>query len=137
MPIPNEAISQLSPEQRAAIIAKMEGMASQPHTMVYKSCVTKEDAANVMNSVNDLLSDETAKLKCQGKISKQNRNVVAGTRQCMESGVQETDNFSFHLADNAHVKGEINRNINSGAKTMSLKQNVSGKWISASCGDTN
>ncbi len=135
MPFPKEAMSQMSPEERAAIIAKLEAGASQPRTMVYNSCVTKEDAANVMKGVNDLLSDETSKLKCEGKISKQTSKVVTGTRQCTESGVQETDNFSFQLADNQHVKGEIDRKINGGPKTMSLKHSFAGKWISASCGD--
>jgi hypothetical protein len=137
LPFPQEAMSHMSQEQRAAMIAKIEAVANQPSTMVYNSCVTKEDSADIMNSVNDLLSDERSKLKCHGKISKQTNKTVAGTRQCTElGGVQETDNFSFRLADNAHVKGEIDRKINGGEKTMSLKHNFSGKWIGASCGDT-
>jgi hypothetical protein len=134
LPVPKEALSQMSPEQRAAIIAKLEAGAGQPNTMVYNSCVTQEDAANVMKGVNDLLSDETSELKCEGKISKQTSKAVTGTRQCTESGVQETDHFTFQLSDNQHVKGEIDRKIKGGPKTMSLKHSFTGKWISASCG---
>lgn len=137
LPFPQEAMSHMSPEQRAAIIAKMEARANQPSRIVYNSCVTKEDIENPVNGVNDFLSDDKSKTKCEGKVSKQTRKSVAGTRQCTESGVNETDNFSFQVVDNAHITGKIDRKINNGVKTMSLKHDFSGKWISTSCGDAN
>jgi hypothetical protein len=134
MPFPQKAMSNLSPEQRAAIIARLEAGANQPSTIVYNSCVTKEDIEHPINGVNDFLSDKASDTKCEGKVSKQTRKSVAGTRRCKESGMHETDNFSFQVVDNTHITGKIDRKINGGAKSMSLKHNFTGKWISATCG---
>lgn len=132
LPVPPEVVQKLSPERRAAMEEKMKAYNSQPHAHVYKDCITQQ---KLDKDENAFLSGEPD-MKCESKFSKHTRTSVAGTRHCTKGGMQQTEDLLFEAQDREHVTGKVNVSVRNGTNTMTSKGNLSGHWISASCGQT-
>lgn len=130
LPIPEEKLKQMSPQQREAI-EKMMARATAPKTRIYKSCITKEK----LEKGQTAFLEQRHGMKCENKLTKHTRSAIAGSMHCNGPGIEETGEFSTQAKDREHMAGKMNIKITNGSRTMTSQGDFSSHWVSASCGD--
>lgn len=128
MPIPESALKEMAPEQRAhieAIMKKRQEQAPQNHTD--KICMTEADMNHAFDK-KDAATDE----KCTHTILTATRTVQEFKIQCTgsspRSGVMHLEALSRE-----RVKSTIKMNLPNGT----VNNQMSGRWLAADCGKVN
>ena len=130
MPIPEDQLQKMTPEQRARVQAAMQsGMGSARKPRVYKECMTPEKiargldldkAGNDASCKRTILSSTPSELKLHDECSRQN-------------GKSVTD-VHFRIEGTTRMTGKVNVVMSSGGKSMTVNSSLSGKWLSPDCG---
>ena len=127
LPIPQEMLDKMTPEQRAKMEAVMKARSGQgARTNTYKSCLKKEDLDKPFGS------DE------QRKSCKQTFVTSSGTRQeihmeCEIGGGKQVGTLKVEALDSGNVKGSMQLVASSGGRSMNVNSNFSAKWLGPVC----
>jgi Protein of unknown function (DUF3617) len=129
MPISEDQLAQMSPEQRARLEAAMKaGMASANKARTYKECMTPEKIARGF----DIDKDEGK--SCKRKIVSSTATELQLHDECESTERKTVSDVHFQVKGGTQMTGKINVVISSGAKTMTVNSSVQGKWLGADCG---
>lgn len=130
MPIPEDQLSKLTPEQRARLEAAMKASAAKgAPPRVYKECMTPEKIARGFE------------IDRHGDDSSCKRNVVSSTAseltlhdECNKPERKTVTDVHFEVKGGTQMSGKINVVMTSANKTMTVNSTLRGKWLAASCG---
>jgi hypothetical protein len=130
MPIPEEQLAKLTPEQRARMEAAMKAaMASGGKPHVYKECMTPEKIARGFDI--DRHGDDTS---CKRKVVSSSPNELTLHDECNDSTRKTVMDVHFEVKGGTQMTGRINVVTSANGKTMTVNSTVQGKWLGASCG---
>jgi hypothetical protein len=130
MPIPEEQLAKMTPEQRARLQAAMQsGMANGSKPRVYKECMTPEKIARGFEM--DRGADEAS---CKRTIVSSTSSELTLHDECNRPERQSVTDVHFEIKGGTQMNGKINVVVTSSGKTMTVDSTVQGKWLSASCG---
>lgn len=127
LPIPQDMLDKLTPEQRAKMEAMMKARGAQGgRTNVYKSCLKKEDLEK------PFANDE------QRKSCKQTFLTSTSTRQeirmeCEIGGGKQTGTLKLEAVDSSTVKGSMQMVASNGGRSMNANSTFSAKWLGPVC----
>jgi hypothetical protein len=127
MPIPDDQLAKMTPEQRAKVEAMVKGAGSKPH--VYKDCMTPAKIAKGFEMERG--ADEAA---CK-------RNVVSSTAaeltlhdECNHTNRKTVSDVHFEFKGGTQINGKLHIVTTASGKTMTVDSTVEGKYVAASCG---
>ena len=125
VPIPPEALAQMTPEQRAKFEAAMAKRASEvPKTRIYKNCITREQ----LNK--DPFGDEK---NCTKTVLKSTGSKMDIREVCVNQGVKSDMTTQIEVIDSERVKGVSHVTATGSDKSMNVSGNFTGKWLGAAC----
>jgi Protein of unknown function (DUF3617) len=128
MPIPEEQLAKLTPEQRARLEAMMKSRAANTTApKLYKECMTPEKIARGF----DMDRDDTG---CKRKVVSSSANELTVHDECDKPNQKTVSDVHFEVKGGTQMSGRINVQVSSGAKTMTINNTMQGKWLGASCG---
>jgi len=130
MPIPEEQLAKMPPEQRARVEQAMKaavGGAAKPH--VYRECMTPEKIARGFD-----LGKTPDAGSCKRNVIKSSRNELQIHDECTRPEGKSTSDFHFNVSGGTQMNGTINVVMTNGSRTMTVDGTVSGKWLGADCG---
>lgn len=128
MPIPDEQLAKLTPEQRARLEEMMKPPAAgKSAPKVYKDCMTPEKIARGF----DMDRDDTS---CKRKVVSSSANELTLHDECNRQDQKTVSDVHFEIKGGTQMKGKINVVVSSGAKNMTVNNTMTGKWLSTSCG---
>jgi len=129
-PIPPDALAKLSPDQRARFEAMMKAQQqNQGRTHVFKSCLTAEQLKRGFT-----LGPTNPQDKCQ-------KTVVSSTSKVLEVHLECTGQdhavgtFHYEALTPKTVAGKMDIVVTRGAQSMTVKNDMRGKWVAADCGN--
>jgi uncharacterized protein DUF3617 len=127
MPIPDDQLAKMTPDQRAKIEAMMKGAGSKPH--VYKDCMTPEKIAKGFEMERG--ADEQA---CK-------RNVISSTAseltlhdECNHTNRKTVSDVHFEFKSGTQLSGKLHIVTTASGKSMTVDSTVEGKFVTVSCG---
>jgi hypothetical protein len=129
MPIPEEQLAKMTPEQRARLEAAVKGMANGSTPRVYKECMTPEKIARGFEM--DRGADEAS---CKRKVVSSSANELTLHDECDTPKRKSVTDVHFEIKAGTQMSGKINVVVTSSGKTMTVDSTVQGKWLSANCG---
>jgi hypothetical protein len=129
MPIPEEQLAKMTPEQRARLEAAMKGMANGSKPRVYKECMTPEKIARGFEM--DRGADEAS---CKRNIVSSSATELTLHDECNNPKRKSVTDVHFEIKGGTQMNGKINVVVTSSGKTMNVDSTVKGKWLSTSCG---
>ncbi len=128
LPIPADALSKLSPEQRARIEERMKAnSAPKTRTTTHKSCMTKEKLENdptfleKSNCTWTVLASTSSKADLRGV--------------CVEQGVRAHMTLHVEALNIENVKGSSEGIVSGGDHTMNASSTFIAKWVGSACGN--
>ena len=127
LPIPQEMLDKMSPEQRAKMEAMMKARGAQgARTNTYKNCLKKEDLDKPFGN------DE------QRKSCKQTFVTSSASRQeihmeCEMGGGKQTGTLKLEALDSGNVKGSMQMVASNGGRSMTINSSFSSKWLGPVC----
>lgn len=130
--IPDSALAQLSPDQRAKIEAAMKQVSGQP--MTTKSCMTKDKLEKSEGFRN-------APKSCTYTVVSSTSSKLEMKLSCTQNGMTMSGNVHVEATDSENVKGSIQMNTSgngsasAGGNTMNMNSTFTSKWVGAACGD--
>jgi hypothetical protein len=127
MPIPDEQLAKMTPEQRARLEAAMKSGAGKPH--VYKECMTPEKIARGFEM--DRGADEAS---CKRKVVSSSSSELTLHDECNKPDRKSVTDVHFDIKSGTQMNGKINVVVTSSGKTMTVNTAIAGKWLNASCG---
>jgi hypothetical protein len=127
-PIPPQALAQMSPQQRAQMMAAMQGHAGQPD--VTRSCVTQKmldrgmsfDRKGSDRCTQTVVGSTSRSLDLRFVCTSERQQNVNGTMH-VDATSRETFTGSFKLVSS------------NGTNTMTMKRMMQGRWLGSDCGD--
>jgi hypothetical protein len=129
IPMPEEELAKLPPDQRAKFEAAMKqamARATAPHT--FKECVTEQQIKNGFKP------PENAGISCKRTVLSSTTRLLEIHEECIGHG-QTSGNFRLEAPDPATIAGTVDMVVTQGARTMTMKNHMTGKWLGADCGD--
>ena len=124
--IPPEALEGLPPEKRAQI---EEAMKNQMKPHVTKSCLTQDQLQRGFT-----LGDKESMKSCKRTVLKSTSKVLDMRIEC--GGARTTvGDVHYEAVDPTTMTATINMTMNDGQKSMTIKNDMHGKWLGADCGD--
>ncbi|MBS0420558.1 MAG: DUF3617 domain-containing protein [Proteobacteria bacterium] len=127
MPIPEDQLAKMTPEQRARIEAAMKNAGAKPH--VYKECMTPEKIAKGFEM--DRGADAAS---CK-------RNVISSTPseltlhdECNDPKRKSSTDVHFEIKGGTQMNGKVHIVVTQSGKSMTVDSTLTGKWLAASCG---
>jgi hypothetical protein len=126
--IPEEALKQMTPEQRAKIEAAMGARGAKP--IISKSCMTKDKLDQAFNVNNEALKACTRTLTTSSSTKQEIR------LECNRDGMKTSGAVKIEAIDSEHIKGSMQMTATStkeGGHTMNMNYSFLGKWIGATC----
>ncbi len=130
MPIPEEELAKLTPEQRARFEAAMKAsLAKGAMHRVYKECMTPEKIAKGFD-VDKPREDAS----CQRKVVASSANELTVHDECNNKENKTVSDMHFEVKGGTQAIGKIKVVSTTGSKTMNFNSTISGKWLASSCG---
>jgi hypothetical protein len=120
--IPDSALAQMTPDQRAKVEAMMGG---KPTTM--KSCVTKEKLDKAMAFQNMPKS-------CTYTVVTSTSSKLEMHLECAQNGVKSTGAIVVEASDSEHTKGSMRVNAGANGANTNMNSTFTSKWLGADCG---
>ena len=128
MPIPDEVLSKLTPEQQAMIKERMKAApGSGGVTHAYKTCLTKEKMDNGATFGEDKTCKPTV-------ISSTSSKLVVKV-DCQSNGMQGSGTMEYEAVDTENVKGTMHMTMSANGQTRTVNTTIVGKWAGPACGD--
>lgn len=129
LPIPQEMIDKMSPEQRAKMEAMMKARGMQgARTTVTKSCVKKEDLDKPFGHENK---------SCKQSIVTSSATKQEIHMECEMGGGKQVGTLTFEAVDSSTVKGSMQMTASNGGRTMNMNSTFSAKWLGPACTESN
>jgi hypothetical protein len=129
MPIPQEMIDKMTPEQRAKMEAMMKARGMQgPRTTVTKHCVKKEDLDKPFGNENK---------SCKPTIVSSSATKQEIHMECEMGGGKQVGTLKFEAVDSSTVKGSMQMTASNGGRTMNVNSTFSAKWLGSACTESN
>ena len=131
LPIPQEMLDKLTPDQRAKMEAAMKGRGlAGARPTDSKGCVRKEDLDKPFGNDGER------------KTCKMNIVTSSSTRQeihmeCENGANKQTGTLKLEAVDSGNVKGSLQMTMSNGGRTMNVNSNFSAKWLGPVCSDSN
>jgi hypothetical protein len=130
MPIPEEQLAKMTPEQRTRLEAAMKaGMGNGSKPRVYKECMTPEKIARGFEM--DRGADEAS---CKRNVVSSSATELTLHDECNNPSRKSVTDVHFEIKGGTQMTGKINVVVTSSGKTMTVDSTVKGKWLGASCG---
>lgn len=127
MPIPEEALARMTPEQRSRVEAMRKGR-SGGSPMTTKVCITRES-----------LSSGAAFSRQQNNCSSKIVSATPGHQQvhvdCDMEGMKSTGDLTIDRVDAEHTKGQMVMKTSPQGRPVETKMSFESKWVSADCGN--
>jgi hypothetical protein len=129
LPIPQELLDKMTPEQRAKMEAAMKARGMQgPRTTVNKHCVKKEDLDKPFANEN--------------KSCKENVLTSSATKQevhmeCEVGGGRQVGTLKLEALDSSTVKGSMQMTASNAGRTMNVNSTFSAKWLGPACTESD
>ena len=129
MPLPQEVIDKMTPEQREKMEAMMKARGMQgPRTMVNKHCVKKEDLDKPFGN-NDKSCKRTV---VSSSATKQEIHM-----ECDMGGGKQVGTLKFEAVDSSTLKGSMQMTVSNGGRTMNVNSTFASKWLGSACPESN
>ena len=127
MPIPEDQLAKMTPEQRARLEAAVK--AHQSKQRVYKECMTPEKIARGFDI--DRNGDDSS---CKRNVVSSSANELTLHDECSKPDRKTSMDVHFEVKGGTQMSGKINVVMTSAGKTMTVNSTVQGKWLGANCG---
>lgn len=130
MPIPEEQLAKMPPEQRARLEAAMKanmGKGAKPR--VYKECMTPEKIARGFEI--DRHGDDSS---CTRKVVSSTANELTLHDECNKADRKTVTDVHFEVKGGTQMSGKVNVLMTAAGKSMTINTTVQGKFLNASCG---
>lgn len=127
MPIPEDQLAKMTPEQRAKLQAAMQQHQTKPR--VYKECMTPEKIARGFDIDR---SGEDA--SCKRNVVSSSANELTLHDECSKPDRKTVMDVHFEVKGGTQMSGKINVLMTSAGKTMTINNTLQGKWLGANCG---
>jgi hypothetical protein len=129
LPIPQEMIDKMTPEQRAKMEAMMKARGMQgPRTTVTKSCVKQEDLDKPFGRENK---------SCKQSIVTSSATQQEIHMECDMGGGKQVGTLKFEAVDSSTVKGSMQMTASNAGRTMNINSTFSAKWLGPACTESN
>jgi uncharacterized protein DUF3617 len=129
LPIPDEMLSRLTPEQRARMEERMKAnSAAHTNTTTERHCLTKEDLER------DRLKLAEAK-ECTTTVLNSTSTSAKARLVCDQEGMHATGTLDMVASDSEHVSGSYHSAVNADGHAMKVEGTWTSKWLASSCGD--
>lgn len=130
MPISDEQLAKMPPEQRARFEAAIKSaMSKGAMARTYKECMTPEKIAKGFDV--DKNGDDA---KCVRKVISSSSTELTLHDECNKQEGKTVSDLHFQVKGGTQASGQVKVVSTSGSKTMTVNSTIEGKWLSASCG---
>ena len=127
LPIPQEMLDKMTPEQRARMEAAMKARAGRgPRTTVHKSCVTKE-------TLDKPFSGDQIQKSCKETVVTSSPTKQEIHLECELEGGRQTGSIKVEAVDPGNVKGSIQMTASNAGRSMDANSSFSAKWLGPMC----
>lgn len=131
MPIPDDQLAKMPPEQRARFEAAIKAaMSKGAMARTYKECMTPEKIAHGFDV--DKNGDEAS---CKRKVISSSSTELTLHDECNRQDGKTVSDMHFQVKGGTQASGEVKVVSTSGSKTMTVNSSIQGKWLAASCGN--
>jgi Spy/CpxP family protein refolding chaperone len=131
LPITDEQLAKLPPDQRAKFEAAMQAaVARGAQPRVFKECMTAEKRSHGFDAGSD-----QSKSNCQVTLVTNTANEFESHRECTSEDGKQSTSVHFRVVSSDHVAGTVNALISHGGKTMTVNSTMEGKWLGPDCGN--
>ena len=127
MPIPDDQLAKMTPEQRAKVEAMVKGQGSKPH--VYKDCMTPEKIAKGFEMERG--ADEAS---CKRNVISSTANELTVHDECNHTNRKTVSDVHFEFKGGTQINGKLHIVTTASGKSMTVDSTVEGKYVTASCG---
>jgi hypothetical protein len=127
MPIPEDQLAKMTPEQRARLEAAMQ--THHPKPRVYKECMTPEKIARGFDI--DRHGDDSS---CKRNVVSSSATELTLHDECNKPERKTVMDVHFEVKGGTQMSGKIDVVMTSAGKTMTINNTMQGKWLGASCG---
>ena len=125
-PIPKSVLDQMTPEQRAKIVAAAQANASKPRQTVSKECITQKEIEEPF---------QTSSMKeCKQTIVSTTRTTQE-VRMVCNGDPKGAGVMKITTPTPESMAGIMDLKMGEGADTFTVKATLSGSWLGADCGD--
>ena len=129
LPVPQEMIDKMTPEQRARMEAMMKARGMQgPRTTVTKHCVKKEDLDKPFGNDNK---------SCKQTIVTSSATKQEIHMECEMGGGKQVGTLKFEAVDSSTVKGSMQMTASNGGRSMNVNSTFSAKWLGPACTESS
>jgi len=123
IPIPEEELAKLTPEQRARMEeALKKGMSNAAQPRVYKECMTKEKIAKGFDA-----ADPREAGSCKRNVLTSSSSELHIREDCNRPDGKSTVDVHFQLSGGVQMSGTVNAVMTSGSRTMTMNSKIEGK----------
>ena len=130
LPITDEQLAKLPPDQRAKFEAAMQAaIARGAQPRIFKECMTAEKRSHGFEAGSD-----PSKTNCKVTLVTNTSNEFESHRECVSDDGKQSTSVHFQVVSSDHVAGTVNALISHGGKTMTVNSTMEGKWLGADCG---
>jgi hypothetical protein len=127
-PIPPQLLTQMSPAQRAQMMAAMQGKMNQP--TVSRSCLTQKMIDRGMSF------DRPGNDHCTQTVAGSSAHSLDVRVMCTgEQQEKTTGSLHVDATSRESVSGAFNMVSTDGTNTMTMKRTLQGKWLGSDCGN--
>ncbi len=126
LPVPEEALAKMSPEQRAKLEAAMREAIAQPHKL--RECLTEEKIRQGIAALDPQKNPACTRTVVNGSPT------VLDLRESCTGENPRTATVHVEAPDPHTMHGTSNMQMTHGTRTMSMKGTMDGAWVSADCG---
>jgi len=130
LPIPQEALDKMTPQQRAKIDAAIKAQGGQPRTTVSKSCVRKEDLDKPFSNIAQRES-------CKSTVLTSTATRQELRMECEMDGGKLSGTLKLEAVDSGDVKGTMQMVASNGGRTINVNTNFAAKWLGPRCTESD
>ena len=127
MPIPEEQLAKMTPEQRARLEAAVKNAGAKPH--FYKECMTPEKIAKGFEM--DRGADEAS---CKRNIISSTASELTLHDECNDTKRKSSTDVHFEIKGGTQMNGKVHIVVTQSGKSMTVDSTLTGKWLASSCG---
>ena len=128
LPLSDELLSKLTPEQRARFEARLKANSpDKTHTFTNRNCLTKEKLERGLFGPNEKECTETVLNSSSSKLEVK--------LACQSEGMKSEGTMLIEALGSESAKGSGNMTVTGGGHTMNSKTSFSAKWLGPSCGN--
>jgi Protein of unknown function (DUF3617) len=130
IPVPEEDVSKLTPEQRARLQERMDARsAAKTSTRTYRSCLTKEKWDKDLARVGE------DREHCTEAILTSTGSKISIEVQCVEEATKSRIHLEYQAISSETMKGFAHTTVTNHDHTTNIDSTYTAKWIGPVCGE--